>query len=99
MRLTCPHCGERDHAEFTYRGDAAPQRPALRQRGRDDALSADAAMIDYVYLRDNTNGVIRELWQHSGGCRAWIKVDRDVTSHAVEGAMPARDVAQREAFR
>ena len=27
MRIACPHCGLRDVREFTYLGDAAPERP------------------------------------------------------------------------
>lgn len=98
MRLTCPHCGERDHAEFSYRGDAAPQRPPLRTRGRGDSSIAgdDGAMIDYVYIRENRPGLMTELWQHNGGCRAWLRVDRDVTSHAVGRIRPARERAGRE---
>ncbi|WP_406857789.1 sarcosine oxidase subunit delta [Alsobacter sp. KACC 23698] len=85
MRIACPHCGSRDAQEFTYRGDAAPRRP-----------SADApaeAMFDYVYLRDNPAGPLRELWRHSAGCHAWLVVTRDTRTHAisdVQAARPAR---------
>lgn len=92
MRLTCPYCGERDRAEFHYRGDAAPQRPPLRQLRRGEtALSPPAGMFDYVYIRENVPGRMRELWQHTGGCRAWLVVDRDVTTHAIGRMLPARD--------
>ncbi|TIW07562.1 MAG: sarcosine oxidase subunit delta, partial [Mesorhizobium sp.] len=54
MRITCPFCGERELGEFTYLGDAKPQRPAA---------DADAdAVYDYVYLRDNIAGVMSEHW-------------------------------------
>ncbi|HUG62875.1 MAG TPA: sarcosine oxidase subunit delta [Methylomirabilota bacterium] len=78
MRLPCPYCGDRDAAEFTYRGDAAPRRP-----------SPDAALetwADYVCIRDNPAGPIRELWFHRAGCQGWMVVTRDTRSHAVEGA-------------
>jgi sarcosine oxidase subunit delta len=83
MRLPCPFCGDRDAAEFTYRGDAAPVRPAAE---------ADAdAWHDYVYLRDNPAGPMRELWFHRAGCQSWIVVDRDTRTHAVTAAAePAR---------
>lgn len=92
MRLTCPYCGERDRHEFTYRGDAAPQRPALRQaRAGEPALPSATEMFDYVYIRENVPGRMRELWHHSGGCRTWLVVERDVTTHAVGRIVPARD--------
>ena len=87
MRIRCPHCGERDNGEFSYLGDAAPRRP--------DGLEASAAaMHDYVYLRDNPAGTIRELWYHAAGCRSWLVVTRDTRTHAIEAVEPARDVAR-----
>ena len=29
IRINCPYCGERDHSEFTYGGDASIQYPDL----------------------------------------------------------------------
>ena len=29
IRIKCPYCGERDHSEFTYGGDASVKYPAL----------------------------------------------------------------------
>jgi sarcosine oxidase subunit delta len=86
MRLTCPFCGARDVQEFTYLGDANPERPG-------PAASADA-MHDYVYLRDNPAGEHRELWYHGAGCRAWLVVTRDTRTHVVGNVEPARDVAR-----
>ncbi|AWN40195.1 sarcosine oxidase subunit delta [Methylobacterium durans] len=86
MRIRCPHCGERDNGEFSYLGDAAPVRP--------DGMEAEAgAMHDYVYLRDNRAGEIRELWYHGAGCRSWLIVTRDTRTHAISDVSPARDVA------
>jgi methylglutamate dehydrogenase subunit B len=88
MRIPCPHCGERDLQEFTYRGDAA----ALRPQGPG---ASPGAMHDHVYLRDNPAGPHRELWHHSAGCRAWLVVARDTRTHAIAGAEPARKVGPR----
>ena len=93
MRLTCPYCGERDRHEFTYRGDATPQRPPLRILSRGETtLASDDRVFDYVYMRDNIPGRMQELWQHADGCRAWLVVQRDVTTHAVGRSVPARSV-------
>jgi methylglutamate dehydrogenase subunit B len=73
--IHCPHCGARDHTEFSYGGDARVRRPA------DDA--AESAWVDFVYNRDNPRGSHEELWQHVQGCRAWIVVRRDTLTHAI----------------
>jgi heterotetrameric sarcosine oxidase delta subunit len=73
--IRCPHCGARDHTEFTYGGDATVKRPA------DDA--SVETWFDYVYLRDNPRGPHQELWQHTQGCRAWVVVTRDTLTHAI----------------
>ena len=76
MRLTCPHCGERDIREFNYRGAAvALDRPAP------DA--GEAAWDDYVHRRENPAGDTRDLWYHEGGCSAWLVVTRNTVTHAV----------------
>lgn len=77
MILLCPHCGNRDHAEFNYRREATPA----------PAIDADeAAWFDYVYLRRNEKGAHRELWQHTAGCRAYFEVVRDTATNAMIAA-------------
>ena len=90
MRLPCPYCGTRGVQEFTYLGDANVKRPGL------EAMS-EAAMVEYVYQRDNPAGRHREYWRHSAGCRAWIVVVRDTKTHRIEAAEPARREAARQA--
>ncbi len=87
MRIPCPFCGSRDAHEFSYLGDAAPRRPDPAAPG------AAEAFFDYVYLRDNPAGAIEEWWYHAAGCRQWLKVARDTRTHAITGAVLARDVA------
>jgi len=86
MRIPCPHCGSRDHAEFTYGGDGQPVRP--------DPSADDETWQTYVYLRANPRGEHAELWHHTQGCRLWLRVKRDTVSHiisAVEIAGPWAD--------
>jgi sarcosine oxidase subunit delta len=85
MRIDCPYCGARDAQEFVYRGDAAPQRPDGPDTQDEDGF------FDYVYLRDNPAGPIAEHWYHAQGCRTWITVTRDTTTHDMLGATFARD--------
>ncbi|MBI3937438.1 MAG: sarcosine oxidase subunit delta [Betaproteobacteria bacterium] len=83
MLLPCPWCGPRNCTEFTYGGDAGARRPQ-----NPDALT-DEEWASYVYLRDNPRGPHDELWQHSAGCRRWIRVRRDTLTHDVIEAAPA----------
>ncbi|MBC8050224.1 MAG: sarcosine oxidase subunit delta [Chitinophagales bacterium] len=78
MLIPCPHCGLRDHAEFTYSGDAGLKRPAP------DAN--DETWFDYVYQRNNAPGEHVELWHHIFGCRQFIAVTRNMRTHVVSGS-------------
>lgn len=85
MRIECPICGSRDRREFYYQGAAvALDRPA--PDAGDDAWDA------YLHLRDNPAGETRDLWQHEGGCGAWLVVTRDTVTHAVRAVELASDV-------
>lgn len=79
MLIPCPYCGSRPFTEFVYNGDATVRRPA------EDA--AEAAWMDYVYLRDNPRGSHVEWWHHTAGCRQWIKVRRDTHTHAIDASV------------
>lgn len=85
MRITCPNCGERDRREFYYKGhETYLDRP-----------DADAPLPEwhaYLHLRDNPAGETRDLWQHDGGCGAWIVVHRNTVTHAVSGSELAEEI-------
>lgn len=76
MRINCPYCGNRSASEFSYFGDA-------KLLARPDAAAAEAQhqFYEYLYLRDNPAGDHAEVWYHSAGCRSWLQVKRNVTSH------------------
>jgi heterotetrameric sarcosine oxidase delta subunit len=78
LRIPCPFCGLRDHAEFSYEGDATVRYPAL------DAPEED--WFEAVFLRDNPRGPHVELWHHVQGCRAHLVVERDTLTHEITGA-------------
>jgi len=77
MRIRCPFCGERDLEEFSIRGAAPAARPDP------DGPHALAAFYDYVYLRDNPAGPLKEHWYHAAGCRRWLVVTRDTRTHEI----------------
>lgn len=83
MRISCPYCGDRDIHEFVYRGDAAPKRPR-----------SDEGFYEYVYLRDNPAGEMLEHWYHAQGCRNWIVVKRNTTSHVILESTLAKEPAR-----
>ena len=89
LLIPCPWCGVRAQVEFTYGGDATVRRPAP------DA-PADA-WVAFVYLRDNPAGPHDELWQHSAGCRQWLRVRRDTRTHEILGSAPPGDPVDGDA--
>jgi heterotetrameric sarcosine oxidase delta subunit len=89
MQINCPHCGARDSREFEYLGSAK----LLNRPENSDA----AAFHQYIYLRENPTGENGELWQHVMGCRAWLHVVRNVTSHEILSVKLARH--EKEAAR
>ena len=74
MRIDCPHCGSRDIQEFVYRGDASVSRPDP------DGENALEHFVEAVHLRARHV----EHWYHAGGCRAWVRVERDTLTHEIE---------------
>lgn len=81
IRINCPFCGERDHSEFGYGGDASVVYPEL-----------DASVQEWheaVFLRDNIRGVQAETWHHVNGCRMWLIVERDTMTHEIHSVRSA----------
>ncbi|MEK9718502.1 MAG: sarcosine oxidase subunit delta [Candidatus Puniceispirillum sp.] len=87
IRIECPFCGERDHSEFSYGGDASITYPPL------DA-PADA-WHDAVFLRENICGRQSETWHHIHGCRMWLIVERDTMTHEIFAVRPAHPGLQQ----
>ncbi len=84
MRLICPLCGPRDLREFTYLGDA-------RLMDRPDPEAGLQAFHDYLHMRNNPAGQHWELWQHTQGCGAWLRVLRCTQTHRIERVLLARE--------
>ena len=84
MRITCPHCGERDRREFTYTGAAE----ILNRPNRDDGL---VAWNEYLHNRDNPAGPTKDMWHHDP-CGAWIVVERNTVTHEIQKTTLAEEV-------
>ena len=83
--------------QSTHNGPASVEA-GLRPAPQDEDEGSDTyrqAMFEYVYLRDNPAGPLRELWYHGAGCHAWLTVTRDTRTHEILGAELASD-ARRE---
>lgn len=77
LLIPCPWCGERAEIEFSYGGEADIRRPTDSQ-----ALS-DAAWADYLFMRRNPLGPLREQWVHAHGCRRWFVIERDTQTYRI----------------
>ena len=80
MQIECPHCGSRDLREFTYVGDASRQLPELSDE--------ETVWGDYVYSRTNPKGDQSEFWQHSHGCRQFLRIMRNTVTHRISDIQP-----------
>jgi methylglutamate dehydrogenase subunit B len=74
MRIECPYCGKRNSSEFVYKGAASVERPPS---------SDEPAFFDFVYLRDNVAGPMKEFWFHAAGCHAWLITTRHTMTHEI----------------
>lgn len=84
LLIPCPYCGTRDEREFVYGGDATAS-PILGA----EAAIGDAEWSAALYLRDDPRGQAAEHWVHRHGCRRWLEITRDRTTHAIVSVVPA----------
>jgi len=77
LLIPCPFCGPREESEFSYGGEAHIARPK-----NPDKLS-DADWAQYLFMRDNTMGMLLERWVHSHGCGRWFNVARDTVTYQI----------------
>ena len=77
MLITCPYCGERGVGGIHLSAATPPPRPAGREPGA--STPGSTTSISATIPR----GRHREYWHHSGGCRAWLVVERDTLTHEI----------------
>lgn len=75
--IRCPWCGDRAELEFSCGGEADIARPLAPETLNDQAWG------DYLFMRSNLKGRIREQWQHSFGCRRWFVVERNNVTYQI----------------
>ncbi|MCI1374913.1 MAG: sarcosine oxidase subunit delta [Acetobacter sp.] len=69
LLIECPYCGQRAEVEFAYGGEAHIARPGPGV--------SEEEWEAFLYLRDNTKGVLAERWRHSHGCGRFFNALRD----------------------
>ena len=82
LLIDCPHCGPRNESEFSYGAEAHIARPDA------PAEISDEEWAKYVFLRDNTKGVLLERWVHTAGCRRWFNLARDTVTYEILAVYP-----------
>ncbi len=88
--LNCPLNGPRNISEFVYGGEVV-EHP-------EPHTSSNAEWADYVFLENNTAGVVREWWYHASTAY-WIIAERDTVKDEVIRTYPASEVyKERMAF-
>ncbi len=74
INIPCPNCGDRPVEEFAF--GEVPIVP--------DVINGSAERaFDYAWMRNNVEGVQREAWFHTYGCRRWLYIERDTRNDQI----------------
>lgn len=80
--MYCPLNGWRNIGEFVYGGEVTPA----------PAPDADAeTWADWVFMENNTAGVVREWWFHSPSSY-WFIAERDTANDVLVRSYPANEI-------
>jgi heterotetrameric sarcosine oxidase delta subunit len=71
LQIECPHCGRRPVEEFAY-----GEIPVVPETITDP----DERDVDRAFMLSNPEGVQREAWFHTFGCRRWLYLYRDTVT-------------------
>jgi sarcosine oxidase subunit delta len=76
--IRCPYCREqRTEEELTYGGEAD-----INRASEPEGIS-DLQWTDYLFMRANPKGLLKEQWCCAYGCGQWFKVERDSATHDI----------------
>ena len=81
--IDCPLNGPRNAQEFICAGEVKPMP--------DPHACSDSAWVDYVFLENNTAGVVREWWCHVPTA-FWFIAERDTVTDTIIRTYPAGEV-------
>ena len=89
LLIPCPFCGPREESEFSYGHEAHIARPKNPEK------LSDADWAQYLFMKDNTKGLLLERWAHVHGCGRWFNVARDTVSYRILAAYKMGDKPPR----
>jgi len=81
--IDCPLNGPRNAQEFVCAGEVKPMP--------DPHACSDAEWVDYVFLENNTAGVVREWWCHVPTA-FWFIAERDTVTDTFLRTYPAGEL-------
>ena len=76
IKIPCKFCGQRPVEEFTY-GEVPVVPEEIKAQGE------EATEFDFGFMRNNPEGVQREAWFHTYGCRRWTYIYRDTATDTI----------------
>ena len=74
LTIPCKHCGERPVHEFAY--GEVPIVP-------EEITDPEAWDLDRAFMLNNPEGIQREAWFHTYGCRRWTYLYRDTIADKI----------------
>jgi sarcosine oxidase, subunit delta len=77
LQIPCPWCGVRDEPEFRWGGEIPLVRPGPPEQ------VTDRQWGEYLFVRNNPKGFVRERWHHALGCRQWFVAVRSTVTHEI----------------
>lgn len=78
--LNCPLNGPRNISEFVYGGTVSAMP--------DPASVDDRRWAEYLFIENNTRGVVREWWFHTASAY-WFIAERDTATDTIVTTYPA----------
>jgi sarcosine oxidase, subunit delta len=76
--IRCPYCQEqRTEEELIYGGESD-----INRASEPEGIS-DLQWTDYLFMRANPKGPLKEQWCCAYGCGQWFKVERDSATHKI----------------
>lgn len=81
--MICPLNGPRNISEFVYGGEVVAEPDPNR--------CSDAEWTDYVFLKNNEAGIVREWWYHVPTAY-WFIAERNTVSEEIVRTYPAGEL-------
>lgn len=81
--MNCPLNGPRNISEFVCGGEIIDMP--------DPGSCSDREWADYIFMENNTRGLIREWWLHVP-TSYWFIAERDTVSNAIMKTYPASEI-------